>query len=332
MQYEWIKSGDIPLTRGVSDLTCTNDTYVLVSDIPSGDLGTIALSPIATSENLTEWTVRKRINPSIKYIRLFTVDTVTYYVGTEQNSATIYSTENNVDFTRVIKFFNFTTNTSRSRIRKIDTTYIITLLGGFITYNSGEWNLVQLSTEYKDYYVLDTALSGTTTFLLYNDNQYALASYANNNLTYVPFSTDGHGTYYGLVSNQEQLLILGSYKIKPSILIKETDSNWIVRQIEISDNIYENYEYSLRDGLYINGAWVFVGVVGKYNGPSRIFITENSLIYTNIGNVTKESDIEKNSSPSVFGLDRIYNYNNKLIALGTGYPNNDRCLIIASLP
>lgn len=331
MILNWTKSGDIYLNRGVNDLTYTNDTYILVSDIPSGKLGTVALS---TSSDLIEWTVKKRINPNFKNTRLLTINNTTYYIGTEQDYVTIYSTEDNVNFTRVIKFYNFVTDTSRSRVRKTNTNYIITLLGGFITYDgSGIWNLVTLSEEYKDYYVLDATYFDIIHLLLSKNSHYVLATYINNELNYStsPF-TDNYipDVYYGLASNQSQLLILGSHNLIPCVLIKDSINDWVVKQIQILEDIYARHEYSLRDGLYIDDTWIFVGVKGKFNGPERIFITENSLLYTNIGNVTLESTIEKNIIPSVFGLDRIYYLNNKLISLGTGYPNNDGYLIMSN--
>lgn len=333
MALTWTQSSTIPLNKGVNDLTYTNDTYILVSDIPSGDLGTIALSPIATSSDLNEWTVQKRINPNFKNTRLLTVDNITYYIGTEQNYVTIYSTTDNVNFTRVRKFYNFVTDTSKSRVRKTNTTYIITLMGGFVTFNGYIWNVVTLSEEYKDYYVLDATYYNTVQLLLCKNYQYVLATYTNNELTYSisPF-TDNYipDVYYGLVSNQTQLLILGSRNLIPFMLIKESNSNWVGKQLAISEDVYASYEYSLRDGVYVNNTWIFVGVKGKYNGPDRIFITENSLIYTNTGIVTVASTIEQNTSPSVCGLDRVYYLNNKLIALGTGYPNNDNFLLISN--
>jgi hypothetical protein len=332
MKFEWNRTGDIPLTQGVNDLTYANDTYVLVSNIPSGNLDTVALSPIATSSDLTVWTVQKRINPNFKDTRLLTIGNITYYIGTEQDQVTIYSTEDNVNFTRVRKFYNFITDTSKSRVRKVGTTYVITLLGGFITYDdSGVWNIVYLSEQYKDYYVLDAAYHTTAQFLLCKDTQCALASYANNQLTYStkPFD-DATGTYYGLVNNENQLIILGSNNQLPCMIIKESRYDYAIIMIPVVDTVYENYEYSIRDGIYIDGTWVFVGVKGKYNGPDRIFITENSLIYTNSGDVTIDPNIELNSSSSVFGLDRIYHLNNNIIALGTGYPNNDKFLVISN--
>jgi hypothetical protein len=188
-----------------------------------------------------------------------------------------------------------------------------------------------LDNDYKDYYVLDAAYHNSIQLLLFNNTQYILASYTNNELTYTPYPfNNAPGTYYGLVSNQDQLLILGSYNIVPCILIGLPNGNWVIKQIQILENAYIKYECSFRDGIYINDTWIFVGVKGKFNGPDRIFITENSLIYTNIGNVTLDSTIEMNSSPSVFGLDRIYYLNDKLITLGTGHPNNDKFLLISS--
>lgn len=341
MIFTWTQSSDIPLMQGVNDLAYTNGTYILVSNTPSGNLGTIALSPIATSTDLIEWTVQKRINPNLKNIRLLTIDNTTYYIGTEQNSVVIYSTEDNTNFTRVRKFHNFITDTSKSRVRKVDTTYVITLLGGFITYSdTGAWNLVLLEEDYKDYYVLDATYYDSIQLLLFNKSQYILASYTNNELTYTPYpfinAIDTYHGFYGLVSNQDQLLILGSYYQRPCILIRLSNGNWVIKQIEILENIFERYEYSLRDGIYINNTWIFVGVKIKSNGygplndPGRILITEDSLSYTNVGNVTLDSTIEPNPSSSVFGLDRIYHFNDKLITLGTGYPNNDKFLLISS--
>lgn len=334
MKFEWNKSTDIPLTQGVNDLTYTNGTYVLVSDIPTGNVGTVALSPIATSQDLIEWTVQKRINPNLKNIRLLTIDNITYYIGTEQNSAVIYSTEDNVNFTRVRKFHNFVTNTSRSRVRKVDASYIISLMGGFIMFNGSDtWNLVQLSEEYKDYYVLDTTYWGTPYFLLEKNSHYVLASYTNNELMYSlsPFDelTEMSGTYYGLASNKDQLLILGCGNLIPCILIKESNNQWIAKQLAITGDVYQNHRYLVKDGLYLNDTWVFVGVKGKVNGPDRIFITENSFIYTS-ENIIANTTIKENFNPSVFGLDRVYYLNNKLISLGTGYPNNDKFLVISN--
>ena len=300
IEFFWSRSGIINLSPPIIDLVHVQNTYIIATNTPSGQRnGAIGLSYISSSINFDFWELHKRININFKNTKLLEHNDEIYFIGTEQDYVTIYTTsDGGITFKRVTKFFDFYTDTSTSRVRKLGNIYIVTLTGGFLTFDGTIWNLVKLSHQYKEFKILDSTLFDNQICLLcQNNNQYKFVTYSNNNLIYsdTPFSDKylpKDLSCYGMYSSPKQLIILGKSQNRVFLLCFQ-NGIWVYKgDFQIEGNNSNNWYFN--DATFVNGAWIFVGMTST---TVESTVVETGFLVTAIGDINNTSIFEKKPSP-----------------------------------
>lgn len=331
----WVNIKDsTELLLGVSDLAYVNNLGVAFSDNPWDSESDYRKYKCSVNSTGT-WSSIKITEP-IEYIRVETGSNFFVIAGTFESTLVIYKAYPNIDgeygfwsndWEKVYTFPIPEMSTRNSRIKKLNGAYLIPLRGMYFVGNDSAnyWNSTKLAANYSSYDIIDVTFSNGIFYFLLNDNNKFAIAYGPNENSLLYYNYNSSFTPAAIGSNNEHIVIIGGHQ--ELFYLQYTDiglhNEWKELTITPEDPYPIRGESKLTDIVFHNDKWEIVGNHAHWNILHTKLISDRGLIYTIDSDFTNITE----HNLQVSDLSRIYMYENKLYALGQGYPNSNTYIV-----